>query len=457
VHNSGVMTGLNETEVLFALYRENYEKLRSSVVKKRLKDSSFSREIKVKNEIMSSNAVTGEAFDFAIHTCGSKSYPETLTVNNYYQNHWTFWTDLNSNQQARIREAFNLIQFDLEAFSKAVETSKGMWLQYISESSRRNGLPQANVTGQLGDTLGCISSNFFEVLDEIASDREFKKIEKYGPLERKGIISDKILELFVENNYKCEHFEKTICVICNDEFLPQSLFEWPGLIPPIYCGVCLEMGLSASTDFFRRWDFSDEERRINYLLGTQIYSDYFGFIPTGGNQKRKVMNELFRSGIDDQELQYAMKVSSLLPWKDSVNLLFGSWAHMLEAAGLLSARQRGRGGHQSIATDGHHCLSLGERAICEYLTKNGVEHGKEPLYPHHEKLNPNGLMRGDFLVHGTIIEFAGMMSNKEYAERMSNKQKLAKLSNISWLKLEASSLIDLEEMLQRIRQKSKDF
>jgi hypothetical protein len=217
------------------------------------------------------------------------------------------------------------------------------------------------------------------------------------------------------------------------------------------------MGLSASTDFFRRWDFSDEERRINYLLGTQIYSDYFGFIPTGGNQKRKVMNELFRSGIDDQELQYAMKVSSLLPWKDSVNLLFGSWAHMLEAAGLLSARQRGRGGHQSIATDGHHCLSLGERAICEYLTKNGVEHGKEPLYPHHEKLNPNGLMRGDFLVHGTIIEFAGMMSNKEYAERMSNKQKLAKLSNISWLKLEASSLIDLEEMLQRIRQKSKDF
>jgi len=46
-------------------------------------------------------------------------------------------------------------------------------------------------------------------------------------------------------------------------------------------------------------------------------------------------------------------------------------------------------------------------------------------------------MRGDFLVDGSFIEFAGMMPNKEYAERMSNKEKLAKLSNISWLKLEA--------------------
>ena len=58
-------------------------------------------------------------------------------------------------------------------------------------------------------------------------------------------------------------------------------------------------------------------------------------------------------------------------------------------------------------------------------------------------------MRGDFLADGSFIEFAGMMPNKEYADRMSNKEKLAKLSNISWLILEASSLIDLGEMLQK--------
>ncbi len=57
---------------------------------------------------------------------------------------------------------------------------------------------------------------------------------------------------------------------------------------------------------------------------------------------------------------------------------------------------------------------------------------------------------------GSFIEFAGMMPNKEYADRMSNRQKLAKLSNISWLKLEASSLIDLGEMFQKIREKSKN-
>jgi hypothetical protein len=210
------------------------------------------------------------------------------------------------------------------------------------------------------------------------------------------------------------------------------------------------MGLSASTDFFRRIDFTEDERRANYVLGVQLYSDYFGFIPAVGNQKRKVMSELFRSGIDTEELTIALKVSSLLPWKDSVSQLFGSWAHLLESADLLSARQRGRGGHQSIASDGHHCLSLGERAICEFLTKNKITHSKEPIYPHHVKFNPNGLLRGDFLVGDTIIEFAGMMSNKEYAERMATKQKLAKASGLSWLKLEASSLSDLEKMLQAI-------
>jgi len=156
-------------------------------------------------------------------------------------------------------------------------------------------------------------------------------------------------------------------------------------------------------------------------------------------------------------LNFAMKVSSLLPWKDTVSELFGSWAHLLEKSGLLSARQRGRGGHQSIASDGHHCLSLGERAICEFLTKNGMTHEKEPMYPHHAVLNPNGLLRGDFLVNGMIIEFAGMMSNSEYAERMAEKQKLAKALKIGWMKLEASSLNDLSSMLEKIQNKSRNI
>jgi len=448
-----VETEKSDVDDLFILYRENYRKLNVLIQKKRQKTSSFNVEIKLKGEVFGSSALSGEPFDFAIHTCGEKTYPSNLTANTYFRNHWTFWTELSPAQVKFIEAAFKKINFDLEVFNNAVSEAKGMWFQYISEKSRRDKIEQPRVTGQSGDILGLMSSNYFDVLETVASDKLFKKIETYDPLERKGLISDKFLEIFVDLNYKCEHFEETECVLCLDSFLPQSLYEWPGLIPPMYCGVCLEMGLSASNDFFRRMDFTDVERRAHYVMGVQLYSEYFGFIPAAGNQKRKVMSELFRSGIDVEELTFAMKVSSLLPWKDSVSQLFGSWAHLLEEAGLLTQSQRGRGGHRSIASDGHLCLSMGERAICEFLTKNGISHEREPMYPFDEVFNPNGSLRGDFLIGDLVIEFAGMMSNPDYAERMKSKEKFAKSRKIPWLKLETSSLTDLNEMLIKIEAK----
>jgi hypothetical protein len=213
------------------------------------------------------------------------------------------------------------------------------------------------------------------------------------------------------------------------------------------------MGFSASTDFNKHLGFSPEERKSNYIKGTIAYAEYFGFIPPSDYQKRKVIQQLCKSGIPISELVFAIKVSSLLPWSDSAKKLFGSWSHLLEEAGLLTQSQRGRGGHRSIASDGHLCLSMGERAICEFLTKNGITHEREPMYPFDEVFNPNGLLRGDFLIGGLFIEFAGMMSNPDYAERMKIKEKLAKARKIPWLKLETSSLDDLNEMLIKIENK----
>jgi hypothetical protein len=58
------------------------------------------------------------------------------------------------------------------------------------------------------------------------------------------------------------------------------------------------------------------------------------------------------------------------------------------------------------------------------------------------------------LVGSVFIEFAGMMSNKEYAERMKQKSKLAKLKNIPWIKVEGSQLENLSVMLEEIKQNS---
>lgn len=444
-------------EDLFLKYRENYEKLRKLNEKKGKSSSNLSPSVKVLGEEMSSWTLTSEPFDFAIHTCGRKTYPEGLTANTYFMNHWTFSTELSKAQNELIRESYKLLNIDLSIFAQAESQARGMWIEFIGESRRRRKIPSPNLTGQIGDIMGVLASNFSEILESVSSNKVMKKIEGYDPQERRGVISDKLLEVFVEENYKCVHYEQTECVLCGSTFYPQSKHEWVGLVPPIYCGICLEMGMSASTDFFRKLGFKSDERVANFTTGIQIYADYFGFIPSVSNQKRTVLSQLFVSGIDIEELNFSMKVSSLLPWKDTVSDLFGSWAHLLEASGLLSARQRGRGGHQSIASDGHHCLSLGERAICEFLTKNGMVHDKEPMYPLHDVLNPNGLLRGDFLVNGTIIEFAGMMSNLEYAARMAEKQKLAKAFKISWMKLEASSLNDLSAMLEKIKSKSNNI
>ena len=264
---------------------------------------------------------------------------------------------------------------------------------------------------------------------------------------RKGVISDYFLQLFMKKHYKCEHFEPTKCFICERVFYPQCDREWVNRVPPVFCQLCLQMGFSASTDFYKRMGFSIEEREENFIEGVRIYSDFFGFIPPVGYQKRKTIQQLNQAGITLEELSYAIKVSSLLPWTGTVTEMFGSWAHFLEKAGLLSQRQKGRGGHQSIASDGHLCLSMGERAVCEFLAKNGIEHSREPKYPFDENLNPNGLLRGDFYVDGVIIEFAGMMSNPEYASKMKNKSKLAKKNGIPWLKLETAKIDDLREIL----------
>jgi len=45
------------------------------------------------------------------------------------------------------------------------------------------------------------------------------------------------------------------------------------------------------------------------------------------------------------------------------------------------------------------------------------------------------------------------MSNPEYAARMKAKEKLVKSRKIPWLKLESSSLGDLNEILVRIENK----
>jgi len=182
------------------------------------------------------------------------------------------------------------------------------------------------------------------------------------------------------------------------------------------------------------------------LLGVSEFLEHFGFVPASNYSRNEIIRDFQTFDVPEEELEYALKVLSLIPASSTVNELFGSWAHFLNLAGMLEISNRGKGGYRSIASDGHLCLSLGERAICEYLSKEGLIHSKEPLYPKDGELNPNALLRADFLVNETYVEFAGRMQDEDYSLRMANKELLAKSHKLRWIKLESTTRSDLEKM-----------
>ena len=458
----------------FGEYRSRYTELANYYKKKQKPLSLFGKPLVIKGETFTSSALMGEVFDFSFHNCGLDSYPSHLENNSWYQE---YSSCLDSTQMSILEETFANFVFTEDPFKYEFENYGGLWIQGISTESMER-MVSTNLTGQHGDYLSLCVENYFETIEKLSLMKEFKKMtstaseeeslislvvgnskphnsdKNLDPLERKAEISKYFMKLFVAKYFSCKHFEKNVCRLCGDEFWPQTNTEWPGRVPPDYCAICLEMSFSGSTEFFRLLSYNEDQRRENFVTGMKMYSEFFGFIPRVGTTKRRIIMQLRRTGVTGEDLDLALMASSLLPWHESAKKMFGSWAHLLEAAELLEHRQRGRGGHQSIASDGHLCLSMGERAICEFLTRNGIVHSKEPLYPSDEKLNPNGLLRGDFLVGSIFIEFAGMMSNKEYAERMKQKSKLAKIKNIPWIKVEGSQLENLSAMLEEIKQNS---
>lgn len=459
----------------FTEYRNRYSELAKYYEKKKKPLSLFGKPLVIKGETFTTHALMGNKFDYAFHNCGKTSYPEYLENNSWYQESETY---LNTIQKELVTKAYSNFVYKAEPFKHEFDNYQGLWTWGISAQTMDEKI-DTNFTGQFGDYLSLYVKDYLKIVEDLASLKEFKKIEATSkseesfiavivgnhnpenesrnlrPLERMGEISKYFMKLFLEENYNCKHFEEKICRLCKEKFFPQMSSEWPGRVPPDYCGICLEMSFSGSTEFFRLMSYSEDERKDNFISGIKTFSEFFGLIPKVGTTKRRLITQLRKSGVSGEDLDLALMASSLLPWHETAKEMFGSWAHLLEAAELLEQRQRGRGGHQSIGSDGHLCLSMGERAICEYLTRKGINHSKEPLYPIDKNFNPNGLLRGDFLVGSIIIEFAGMMSNKEYAERMKQKSKLAKSKGIPWVEVEGSQLEDLDLMLEAIQMQEK--
>lgn len=126
------------------------------------------------------------------------------------------------------------------------------------------------------------------------------------------------------------------------------------------------------------------------------------------------------------------------------------WTHLLEEARFGEGGLRTGHGTLIWARDGHRCLSLMEKTVCDFLHQHGVPHDREPSYPLDAELNPHGLRRADWkLADGTYVELWGLPQQAAYAARMQQKRLLAVRHGLALVELLEVSVVRLSEAFAR--------
>lgn len=179
------------------------------------------------------------------------------------------------------------------------------------------------------------------------------------------------------------------------------------------------------------------------VAALQYFVNASGFVPFS-------YSEVFRipPGIQGSKADKIAAGRMSIPFPAMVNRIgLGPWNSYLEHSGLLGDHVPTARGVQSRALDGHWTLSLLERSIDDFMTRNRIEHTHEPPWPRDPVYNPRGRLRADWqLADGTLVEAAGMMANKKYASTISTKRKLASRLDINLIVITPADLNRLDAL-----------
>jgi hypothetical protein len=231
--------------------------------------------------------------------------------------------------------------------------------------------------------------------------------------------------------------QKKKCPLCSNDFiedsLPMPLIERLGIDRLDFCSPCLTnlifQGTGKST--------VSQKRIIKYI---QDLVSIVGRVPPQNFGER--VGDLL--DLTNEERLELLNLFKEKPNEKSIKLIFGSWLNALIQANVLEdgTRKSGRG-IQTIAKDGHICLSLAEKTIDDYLYKNGITHQKEPRYP-------EGNFRGDFQVGNVLIEYFGLTGNPEYDSKTKEKIRLCNKHNITLIALYPADLVSQKKLEDKL-------
>ncbi len=151
------------------------------------------------------------------------------------------------------------------------------------------------------------------------------------------------------------------------------------------------------------------------------------------------------AGISKDHLADILKLMRRKPQEHLVSLYFGSWFQMLVQSGIISGdSQQMERGVRSIATDGHLCLSLGQRTVCDLLHRHGVDHEREVGYPGESRF------RTDWKIGTTFVEYFGLAGNSEYDLKIAQKKHLAAALKIPLISIYPKDMADAQRLLTKL-------
>lgn len=216
--------------------------------------------------------------------------------------------------------------------------------------------------------------------------------------------------------------EWKICPLCRMKFiessLPMPLVERLGINNIDYCAPCLS-------------------KIVLQNSGKQnsTYDEIIEYLTKLSKVIEKVPTQSFSEGLNDflgLEKQKRLELFIVLKDKPSIKRvkeLLGSWLNALIKAEILPDCTRPTTfGTQTVAKDGHLCLSLGEKTIDDFLFEKNIPHEKEPKYP-------DSNFRADFIVNDVFIEYFGLKGDPEYDKRIKLKKKMCKDSGIHLIEI----------------------
>ncbi|MBI5950478.1 MAG: hypothetical protein HY865_02370 [Chloroflexi bacterium] len=228
-----------------------------------------------------------------------------------------------------------------------------------------------------------------------------------------------------------------VCPLCNQKFiedsLPLPLIDRLGIDKIDFCSPCLQDKIFPNTG-------------DNYASGEKIKKYLIELSSTIGRVPPQAFGEGATDFIDlstDERLSL-LRVLQNKPTSSRVKKLFGSWLNALIQAGVLEdgTRKTSRGIH-TVATDGHVCLSLGEKTIDEFLYSRRIQHEKEPRYP-------EGKYRGDFKVGDIFIEYFGLTGNLEYDMKTKEKIRLCKKHGVTLIAIYPEDFVSQQRLENKL-------